>query len=107
MDFVVWLRSLGLGKYEAAFREHDIDETVLPNLTAGTSRNLASPRWNTAATFWMPALRHDTSAPGPSSDVKTAPTALATRSGQDAAVHALSYRSLALWSLCYPEAAEV
>jgi hypothetical protein len=23
MDVVVWLRSLGLGKYEAAFREND------------------------------------------------------------------------------------
>ena len=33
MDVVVWLRSLGLGKYEAAFRENDIDETVLPGLT--------------------------------------------------------------------------
>jgi SAM domain (Sterile alpha motif) len=33
MDIVVWLRSLGLGKYEAAFRENDIDETVLPILT--------------------------------------------------------------------------
>ena len=28
MDIVVWLRSLGLGKYEAAFRENDIDETI-------------------------------------------------------------------------------
>jgi hypothetical protein len=27
MDIVVWLRSLGLGQYEAAFRENDIDET--------------------------------------------------------------------------------
>ena len=33
MDIVVWLRSLGLGKYEAVFRENDIDETILPNLT--------------------------------------------------------------------------
>jgi class 3 adenylate cyclase len=33
MDVVVWLRSLGLGKYEAAFRENDIDETILPSLT--------------------------------------------------------------------------
>jgi class 3 adenylate cyclase/tetratricopeptide (TPR) repeat protein len=33
MDIVVWLRSLGLGRYEAAFRENDIDETVLPSLT--------------------------------------------------------------------------
>jgi hypothetical protein len=33
MDVVVWLPSLGLGKYEAAFRENEIDETVLPSLT--------------------------------------------------------------------------
>jgi hypothetical protein len=29
MDIVVWLRGLGLGKYEAVFRDNDIDETVL------------------------------------------------------------------------------
>src|SRR6516164_8141550 len=34
MDVVVWLRGLGLGRYEAAFRENEIDETVLPSLTA-------------------------------------------------------------------------
>ena len=33
MDVVVWLRSLGLGKYEAAFRDNEINEPVLPNLT--------------------------------------------------------------------------
>ena len=33
MDLGGWLRSLGLGKYEAAFRENEIDETVLPRLT--------------------------------------------------------------------------
>ena len=33
MDVVVWLRSLGLGKYEAAFRDNEIDETVVPSLT--------------------------------------------------------------------------
>ena len=33
MDVVVWLRSLSLGKYEAVFRETEIDETVLPSLT--------------------------------------------------------------------------
>jgi SAM domain (Sterile alpha motif) len=33
MDIVVWLRSLGLQRYEAAFRENEIDETVLPSLT--------------------------------------------------------------------------
>jgi class 3 adenylate cyclase/predicted ATPase len=40
MDVVVWLRSLGLGKYEAAFRENEIDETVLPNLTAEDLKDL-------------------------------------------------------------------
>ena len=34
MDIVVWLRGLGLGKYEAAFRDNEIDETVLRDLTA-------------------------------------------------------------------------
>ena len=40
MDIAVWLRSLGLGKYEAAFRENEIDETVLPNLTAEDLKDL-------------------------------------------------------------------
>ena len=40
MDIVVWLRSLGLGKYEAAFRENDVDETVLPGLTHETLKEL-------------------------------------------------------------------
>ena len=29
MDILVWLPSLGLGKYEATFRENKVDETVL------------------------------------------------------------------------------
>ena len=40
MDVVVWLRSLGLGRYEAAFRENEIDETVLPSLTAEDLKDL-------------------------------------------------------------------
>jgi hypothetical protein len=40
MDVVVWLRSLGLGKYEAVFRENEIDETVLPSLTVEDPRSL-------------------------------------------------------------------
>ena len=56
MDVVVWLRSLGLGKYEAAFRENEIDETVLPGLTAGDLKELALPRWGTAASCSMLSL---------------------------------------------------
>jgi SAM domain (Sterile alpha motif) len=40
MEIGDWLRSLGRGKYEAAFRENDIDETVLPNLTAEDLKEL-------------------------------------------------------------------
>jgi hypothetical protein len=40
MDIVVWLRSLGLGKYEAAFGENEITEKVLPNLTAEDLKDL-------------------------------------------------------------------
>src|SRR4029078_11536942 len=40
MDVGGWLRTLGLGKYEAAFRENEIDETVLPNLTAEDLKDL-------------------------------------------------------------------
>ena len=40
MNIAVWLRSLGLGKYEAAFRENEIDEAVLPSLTHETLKEL-------------------------------------------------------------------
>jgi alpha-mannosidase len=40
MDVVIWLRSLGLGKYEATFSENEIDETVLPSLTAEDLKDL-------------------------------------------------------------------
>jgi len=40
MDVVVWLRSLGLGRYEASFRENEIDETILPGLTAEDLKDL-------------------------------------------------------------------
>src|SRR6516165_2579189 len=40
MGVVVWLRSLGLAKYEAAFRENEIDETLLPSLTHETLKEL-------------------------------------------------------------------
>ena len=33
MDVGDWLRGLGLGQYEALFRESDIDPEVLPELT--------------------------------------------------------------------------
>jgi class 3 adenylate cyclase/tetratricopeptide (TPR) repeat protein len=40
MDVGGWLRGLGLEEYEAAFREHKIDDTVLPSLTAEDLKDL-------------------------------------------------------------------
>jgi len=40
MDVGDWLRSLGLGQYEAAFRENAIDSKVLPKLTAEDLKDL-------------------------------------------------------------------
>jgi hypothetical protein len=40
MDVGGWLRSLGLERYEAAFRENRIDDTVLPSLTAEDLKDL-------------------------------------------------------------------
>jgi class 3 adenylate cyclase len=40
MDLGDWLRSLGLGQYEAAFRENEIDDAVLPSLTAEDLKDL-------------------------------------------------------------------
>jgi hypothetical protein len=42
MDIGGWLRSLGLERYEAAFRENEIDETVLPSLTHETLKELGA-----------------------------------------------------------------
>ena len=42
MDVVVWLRSPGLAKYEAAFRDNEVDDSVLPNLTAEDLKELGA-----------------------------------------------------------------
>src|SRR5207249_3707016 len=34
LEIGTWLRGLGLGQYEAAFRDNDVDAEVLPQLTA-------------------------------------------------------------------------
>jgi class 3 adenylate cyclase len=74
MDIVVWLRSLGLEKYEAAFRENEIDETVLPSLTHETLKELgvASLGHRRKLLDAIAALRSDASAKAPSVDAATA-----------------------------------
>src|SRR5215471_18251721 len=77
MDVVVWLRGLGLGKYEAAFRENDIDETVLPSLTAEDLKDLGVSIVGHRRKLLdaIAALRTDTGVKAASADAATAPSA--------------------------------
>src|SRR6476646_4204373 len=76
MDVMVWLRSLGLGKYEAAFRENDIDETVLPGLTHETLKELgvASIGHRVKLLDAIAALRNEGSGKAPTIDTATTST---------------------------------
>ena len=40
MDVAAWLHGLGLERYVSAFRDNEIDETVLPSLTAEDLKDL-------------------------------------------------------------------
>ena len=73
MDIVVWLRSLGLGKYEAAFRENEITEKVLPNLTAEDLKDLGVFIVGHRRTLLdaIAALRTDAGDKAPSTDAAT------------------------------------
>jgi class 3 adenylate cyclase len=73
MDIVVWLRSLGLGRYEAAFRDNEIDETVLPNLTAEDLKDLGVSVVGHRRKLLdaIAALRTDAGTKAPSSDAAT------------------------------------
>jgi class 3 adenylate cyclase/ABC-type lipoprotein export system ATPase subunit len=80
MDIVVWLRSLGLGNYEAVFRENEIDETVLPNLTADDLKELgvAALGHRRKLLDAIAALRNDASGKAPPVDAATTSSASST-----------------------------
>jgi class 3 adenylate cyclase/predicted ATPase len=77
MDIVVWLRSLGLGRYEAAFRDNEIDETVLPSLTAEDLKDLGVSIVGHRRKLLdaIAALRTDVGAKAPSPDAATTTSA--------------------------------
>jgi class 3 adenylate cyclase/predicted ATPase len=77
MDVAVWLRSLGLGKYEAAFRENEVDETVLPSLSHETLKELGVTAVGHRLKLLnaISALQNDASGKASSADVATASTA--------------------------------
>ena len=43
MDVAQWLNGIGLGQYEALFREHEIDADVLPDLTEADLEKIGVP----------------------------------------------------------------
>src|SRR5580658_9961083 len=77
MDLESWLRSLGLGKYEVAFRENEIDETVLPRLTAEDLKELGVSALGHRRKLLdaIAALRTDTGGTASSAEAFPAPTA--------------------------------
>ena len=71
------MRSLGLEKYEAAFRENEIDETVLPSLTHENLKELGVTALGHRLKLLdaIAALRSDASGKAPSVDAATTPSA--------------------------------
>lgn len=70
MDVGGWLRRLGLEQYEASFRENEIDDAVLPSLTAEDLKDLGVCVIGHRRKLLdaIAALRTETSAPTPLSD---------------------------------------
>jgi class 3 adenylate cyclase len=73
MDVGDWLRGIGLERYETAFRENDIDETVLSSLTTEDLKELgvASLGHRRKLLDAITALRDDARGIAPSDDAAT------------------------------------
>ena len=80
MDLGGWLRSLGLERYEAAFRENEINERVLPSLTAEDLKELgvAALGHRRVLLDAIAALRTDAGNKAPVADVATTTGAQST-----------------------------
>jgi hypothetical protein len=76
MEVGGWLRSLGLGKYEAIFRENDIDDTVLLTLTGEDLKELGVTSFGHRRKLLdaIAALGNDGGGKTPSVDAATAST---------------------------------
>src|ERR1700676_5047319 len=73
MDVVGWLRGLGLERYEAAFRENEINERILPSLTQEDLKEIGVGPVGHRRTLLeaIAALRADTSGSTRCADVAT------------------------------------
>jgi class 3 adenylate cyclase/predicted ATPase len=81
MDLGEWLRRLGLEQYEAAFRDNEIDDRVLPSLTAEDLKELGVGFIGHRRKLLdaIAALRAEASAPAPLSDAPLATDKAAER----------------------------
>src|SRR5260370_23188486 len=85
MDVGGWLRRLGLEQYEAAFRKNEIDDAVLPSLTAEDLKDLGFSVIGHRRKLLdaLPALPPETGPPtplsNPSPQTDDAPQARASR----------------------------
>ena len=77
MDLGTWLRSVGLERYEGAFRENEIDETVLLSLTAEDLKDLGVSIVGHRRKLLdaIAALRTDTGSKASSGEAATTPSA--------------------------------
>jgi hypothetical protein len=87
MDLGGWLRGLGLEQYEAAFRENEIDDTVLPEVDGGRSKRLGRYHRRAASRLALTASSRST----PNSRKQGSPfrTDSKKRNGKKAARHYL------------------
>ena len=81
MDLGGWLRNLSLEQYEAAFRENQINDTVLPSLTAEDLKDLGVVIVGQRRTLLnaIAALRADANGKAPPSE----PVPILDRSAND------------------------
>jgi class 3 adenylate cyclase/tRNA A37 threonylcarbamoyladenosine biosynthesis protein TsaE len=81
MDIVLWLRSLGLEEYEAAFRDNKINERVLPSLTTEDLKELGVIALGHRRILLdaIAALRADARGKAPSVDAVTPSSALSAQ----------------------------
>src|SRR5499427_7632081 len=82
MDVGGWLRSLGLGQYEALFRANEIDADVLPELTGVDLEKLGVPLGHRKRLL---RAISGLAAPGALAATSAAPSASAGATPQDAA----------------------
>jgi class 3 adenylate cyclase len=84
MDVGSWLRGLGLGQYEAAFRENAIDDTILRNLTAEDLKDLGVGIVGHRRKLLdaIATLRADANTKAPSPDVLTQADQTSKESGE-------------------------